>query len=368
MRPQPKSRLLPRVRFLCHLLRVNPKGSLFDIYFSEPQGQPDAHADRELFDFTLRVAYLADLTSHAAPSKPRTLDQAPIRPATAVHKSSSSTTRQLWTRYRSTVSSLISESKDSVGKEGAVDQFPSAASPVIRARLLAIASGHDREHTDPLLRKSAQAFSNYLTEGDFLGKFVRRKGAVGELILAFAQVASNTLRIENQFSALQVNAQVSLFVSVLRQAVSNLPGTSPQLMASLDSRFADRTTASDPSTVLPRMPTRVEEMEMVSSVGRLFQLSTETLQAEVDQIKSFCTEKVRDHLTSTLYCWFRSDSHCFLLRIAYRQPSWTPSFLSTTWQEELNIREIEATSIQILHTTAGDTKPIHHWSNPSRCS
>jgi hypothetical protein len=159
--------------------------------------------------------------------------------------------------------------------------------------------------------------------GKFYGQFMvdsfkrqmKENRKIEELILMFATNATGVLKKEPSLAGdgwkLELNNQIAQFVTMLRECLRNVSHVSPELLARLDiytAKLAPTQTSNDSgydsastsrdrdSMSSPTISGSVSDMQLVRTVAALFKLPEPAVQQEIDQLRLFCTEKVREIL------------------------------------------------------------------------
>lgn len=135
---------------------------------------------------------------------------------------------------------------------------------------------------------------------------------IEELILMFATHATGVLKKEPTLVGdawkLELNNHIAQFVKMLRECLRNVSHVSPELTARLDTYAAKLAPSQTPSdsgydsastnrdsyrdSISSTISGTVSDMQLVRTVAALFKIPEPTAQKEVDQLRSFCTEKV----------------------------------------------------------------------------
>jgi hypothetical protein len=137
---------------------------------------------------------------------------------------------------------------------------------------------------------------------------------IEELILMFATHATSVLRKDPTLTADgkwsgELNIHIVQFVKLLRESLRSISHVSPELTARLDVYAAkltpsERTTQSDSGydssstshrdSVPPPSASTMNEndMSLVNTVAKLFQIRADLLPLELEKLKNVCTERV----------------------------------------------------------------------------
>ncbi|KZT37680.1 hypothetical protein SISSUDRAFT_987298 [Sistotremastrum suecicum HHB10207 ss-3] len=194
-----------------------------------------------------------------------------------------------------------------VGRDGSKSvKFPEKMIKVLEQKLQNIAMGKDPGYTDQLIRRTVAIFYGSYTT-DPLRKQIKENRKIEELILMFAATSTSALKKDPQLAnegwKTELNNQIAQFVRILRECIRNVSHVSPELSARLDMYTAKLAppSASDSGSISdgasgsrtgePSISLAVKDMPLVRAVGELFGLTDQDIQAEVNSIKPFCTEK-----------------------------------------------------------------------------
>jgi hypothetical protein len=139
---------------------------------------------------------------------------------------------------------------------------------------------------------------------------------IEELILMFATNTTNVLKKDPSLAGdkwkNELNNQIALFVTLLRDCLRGLSHVSPELTQRLDvyttklapqqqpgtaysdSGYDSGSTNRDRDSVAPsnRISKNITDMPLVMTVSKLFKIPERALQGEVENISKICTEKV----------------------------------------------------------------------------
>ncbi|KAJ3894478.1 hypothetical protein GG344DRAFT_74035 [Lentinula edodes] len=253
--------------------------------------------DDELFNYVLRVALL----SYLMIPKPTT---------TAEMKSSDSKDREHSSRLAAlsnfSIGDMIKDLRD--GPNSKSVKFPDKLIKVLEQKLQDIAMGKDPAYSDQLVRR---------TMGKFYGQFMvdsfkrqmKENRKIEELILMFATHATGVLKKEPTLTGdswkFELNNHIALFVKLLRESLRGLNHVSPELLGRLDmytaklgpaqssdSGYESSSTSRDRDSIASlTISGHVSDMPLVKTVAALFRLSESSVQKEVDQLRTLCTEK-----------------------------------------------------------------------------
>lgn len=139
---------------------------------------------------------------------------------------------------------------------------------------------------------------------------------IEELILKFSSDAANLLKKDQSLSGggwtPELDKHIALFVQLIRECLRGLSHVPPELTQRLDTYAIKFTPQQQSSTAYSdsgydsgstnrdrdsvgspnRKSRNIVDMSLVLTVARLFKIPEHNLQAEVDNIGKFCTEKV----------------------------------------------------------------------------
>lgn len=149
---------------------------------------------------------------------------------------------------------------------------------------------------------------------DNFRKQMKENRKIEEMILMFATNATNVLRKEPTLAGdgwkVELNNHIAQFIRLLRDALKHVSHVSPELTARLDMYTAklapslaaahppsdsgyDSSSTRDSVSSTKRLSTSVNDMPLVVTASKLFKLPTDQVQREVDEMRKYCTEKVR---------------------------------------------------------------------------
>ncbi|KAG8959840.1 hypothetical protein FRC03_007418 [Tulasnella sp. 419] len=196
-------------------------------------------------------------------------------------------------------------------------KFPEKLLKVLDDKLRTIALGQDPQFKDQqLVRRSIAAFYNHLAKPDFLRQMEKNR-KIEELILTFVTKATDTLKKEPTLQPdgwkMELNAQIALFVRLLRDCLKNVSHVPPELTARMDmytakltdgveqAKRAQATTVRSPpnasssngDSYFPSAGSgTIADMPLVKTTGKLFGKTDNELQHDVNAVKKFCTQKI----------------------------------------------------------------------------
>lgn len=137
---------------------------------------------------------------------------------------------------------------------------------------------------------------------------------IEEMILMFATNATNVLRKEPTLAGdgwkVELNNHIAQFIKMLRECLRNVSHVSAELTARLDMYAAklapslpaaqtysdsgyDSSSTRDSIVSPKRLSTSVNDMPLVLTASKLFKMSPEEVQREIDELAKYCNEKVR---------------------------------------------------------------------------
>jgi len=171
-----------------------------------------------------------------------------------------------------------------------------------------------KRYSDRLLRRTMAVFYGQFKVETFRRQ-MKENRKIEELILMFATHATSVLRKDPTLTAdgkwnVELNSHIVQFVKLLRESLRSISShVSPELTARLDlyaARLApsERTTQSDSghdsastshrdSVPPPSASTmNVNDMSLVNTVAKLFQICADLLPPELEKLKNVCTERV----------------------------------------------------------------------------
>ena len=147
---------------------------------------------------------------------------------------------------------------------------------------------------------------------------------IEEMILMFATNATNVLKKEPTLAGdgwkVELNNHIAQFIKLLRECLRHVSHVSTDLTARLDiytaklapsiatpptysdSGYDSSSTATRDSVIAPKtISTSANDMPLVLTAARLFKITVEEAQREIDDLATFCNEKV------CVPVYFRSD-------------------------------------------------------------
>lgn len=151
---------------------------------------------------------------------------------------------------------------------------------------------------------------------DSFKRQMKENRKIEELILMFATHATGVLKKEPSLAGdgwkLELNAHIAQFVKMLRECLRNVNHVSPELLARLDtyttklapvaqgyspsdSGYDSSSTSRDrDSLTVPTLQVHVSDMPLVKTVAKLFKITEQAIQGEVDQLRGkLVTDRVR---------------------------------------------------------------------------
>ncbi|KAG8760622.1 hypothetical protein FRC14_002468 [Serendipita sp. 396] len=273
-------------------------GRSYDSIASERRLRRNRVTDEDLFNYTLRVAYLSFLLTPRAPQAP----------SAASLQNDARDSRDYQSRLSSITNSFASFGdliRDVGGRDGPKQiKFPEKFLRVLDQRMQDIAMGKDQTYHDQITRRTIARFWTTFKDPTFYRQMERNR-KVEELILNFVTTASTSLRQDPQLAAsdawkLELNNQIAYFTRIVRDALKSTSHVPPELTQRIDmyvSKLVPSTTALPPIAEASNRPESVTatatlaDMVLVRVVGRLFDKSDDELQREINSIKRICTEK-----------------------------------------------------------------------------
>ncbi|KAL0952399.1 hypothetical protein HGRIS_006675 [Hohenbuehelia grisea] len=258
--------------------------------------------DDELFNYVIRVAFLSYLLVPKVADTPTNLPR-DERDRDSIH----------YSRMASTLSNSIFSIGDLFKdiRDGSKSvKYPEKLVKVLEHKLQDVAMNKDPAYSDQLVRRTMAAFwSQFMT--DSFKRSLKDSRNLEELILKYAAHATTVLKKEPALAGdgwkIELNNQIAQFVKLVRECLRNVSHVPAELFTRLDmyatklvpaqpssdsgydsaSTSRDRDSVRGPSSVSGN----VADMQLVRIVAALFKLPEQAVQQEVDQIKSFCTEK-----------------------------------------------------------------------------
>ncbi|OAV98529.1 hypothetical protein PTTG_25578 [Puccinia triticina 1-1 BBBD Race 1] len=293
----------------------------------------------DLYQFSLRVAYLAYLTAvrqHALKNEENTSttnnSSSNLQASGSTHSKSHHGHQhrphlrhqaETWTNTIFSIADVFKDGSGSSKSEKSV-KFPKDLVKVLKVRIEAIAKGTDKNYQDLLLRSSFGVFYGTYTQ-DYYLKQLKENRNIEALILLFVTTATGVLRkrLEGDEWKTHLNSQVGVFVTIIRDCLRSkeLKSVPQELMTRLDSYAAKlappSSTANDPSPSNPdsrKLPSpsstalnspaessaapspwiishSIHDMPTVKTIGSLFAISDSQLQKDLNNIRKNCSEK-----------------------------------------------------------------------------
>jgi hypothetical protein len=247
-----------------------------------------------VYKYALRAAYAAyllDPTTQAKIHPPQSSQ--PVQPAKPT-----STTKQL----TSGIFDLISSSKDA--KE---NRFPKELVQIIRDKLQAIFMGRDPKYQDQLVRATFGAYFNQYVNPSYF-KQVKENRKIEDVLLIFYSKATAELKkrtTDDDWKYL-VDQHVALFIRFIQDCMKehNLATSAPELMARLvgyeAKLLSDTKETLEPekkADSAPEISLSVKDMDIVMTLGEIFQKPEGALQRDVDHLRVVASEQVNTAVT-----------------------------------------------------------------------
>ncbi|KAI9630560.1 hypothetical protein KEM48_013821, partial [Puccinia striiformis f. sp. tritici PST-130] len=298
----------------------------------------------ELYQYSLRVAYLAYLSSvrllalkneesSGTANLPSNLSKSHPHP----HRPHLRQSAETWTNTIFSIADVFKDGSGSTKSDKSV-KFPKDLVKVLKVRIEAIAKGTDKNYQDLLLRSSFGVFYGTYTQ-DYYLKQLKENRNIEALILLFVTTATGVLRkrLEGDEWKIHLNSQVGVFVTIIRDCLRSkeLKGVPHELMTRLDSYAsklapaaaaaaaaassssssshthnqssasisssihsnpAENTAISSPGEGSPgpspwSISHSVHDMPTVKTIGSLFAISDSQLQKDLNNVRKNCTEK-----------------------------------------------------------------------------
>ncbi|KAH9452910.1 hypothetical protein MJO29_004693 [Puccinia striiformis f. sp. tritici] len=377
----------------------------------------------ELYQYSLRVAYLAylssvrllalkneessgtaNLTSNLSKSHPH-----PHRP----HLRQSAET---WTNTIFSIADVFKDGSGSTKSDKSV-KFPKDLVKVLKVRIEAIAKGTDKNYQDLSLRSSFGVFYGTYTQ-DYYLKQLKENRNVEALILLLVTTATGVLRkrLEGDKWKIYLNSQVGVFVTIIRDCLRSkeLKGVPHELMPRLDSYAsklapqqqrqqqhrhrhhhhhhhthnqssasisssihsnpAENTAISSPGAGSPgpspwSISHSVHNMPTVKTIGSLFARSDSQLQKDLNNVRKNCSEKAA--FEDFKLCVANIAQQC---RFPGRRADFDPDEVYREWRTK-ELAQIQHAMLQMIranpdlarsktYSAATTTATIHN-SNPN---
>ncbi|TFK71546.1 hypothetical protein BDN72DRAFT_957978 [Pluteus cervinus] len=262
----------------------------YDSFAHEKRLSKHRITDDEVYNYTLRVAILGYIMQPKVAEPPKnTVSE---------------------TREREHSSRLSAIANFSIGdmfkdiRDGHKNvKFPEKLVKVLEQKLQAITMGKDPQYTDHHVRRTMGKFYGQFLDDGFKRQ-MKENRKIEELILMFATQATIVLKKEPSLTGdawkFELNRQIGFFVRILRECLQNLSYVSPELMSRLDvytEKLApaeswssesgnESASTSRDSVGGPSVSYNVSEMQMVCSVAALFKIPEQTVQQDVDKLRT----------------------------------------------------------------------------------
>ncbi|THG95324.1 hypothetical protein EW026_g6311 [Hermanssonia centrifuga] len=190
-------------------------------------------------------------------------------------------------------------------------RFPKDLLKVLEQKLQDIAMGRDPAYSDQLIRRTMAVFYGQVKDENFRRQ-MKENRKIEEMILMFATNATNVLKKEPTLAGdgwkVELNNHIAQFIKLLRECLRSVSHVSTDLTARLDvytaklaPSLATPQTHSDSgyessstrdSIVSPKgISTSASDMPLVLTTAKLFKITVEEAQHEVDELAKFCNEK-----------------------------------------------------------------------------
>lgn len=248
--------------------------------------------DDDVYNYTLRVCYLAYLLQPKAQDAPPTTSNGEAKESKDHLKS-----------IQNSIFSFADLIKD-VGRDNSKSsKFPEKLIKILETRMQNIAMGRDPAYSDQYIRRTIAIFYGSFKD-DAFKKQMKENRKIEELILMFATSSTNALRKDPQLAddgwKFELNNQVAYFIRILQDCIKNLHA-SPELTSRLD-MYASKISPQSPRTSLYDSPSpkagepstpapNISDMALVKIVGDLFGKSQQDVQRDINVIRKICTEK-----------------------------------------------------------------------------
>ncbi|EJD43871.1 hypothetical protein AURDEDRAFT_145221 [Auricularia subglabra TFB-10046 SS5] len=175
---------------------------------------------------------------------------------------------------------------------------------VLDTKLQNIAMGKDPTYHDQHIRRTIAIFYGTTKDPTF-ARSMKENRKIEELILTFATTATGALRKDPQLAGdgwkVELNKQLAQFILILRDCLRGLNHVSAELTARLDMYTAKLAPAAATTTQergreslpspAPSVSGSVDDMPLVKTIARLFNVADADVQRDVNALKRVCTEK-----------------------------------------------------------------------------
>lgn len=257
-----------------------------------------------MYKFALRAGYAAFLLDPAT--------QAKLHPPSPVAPSMPKQSQS-----QKHLSSLTGGSKsfgfldllgDSSSKDTKANKFPKELVQILHDKLQSIFMGRDPKYQDHLIRATFGAYFNQYVDPNYL-KQLKENRKIEELVLIFYSKATAELkkRTTDEEWRYLVDQHVATFIRVIQDCMKEhyLAATAPGLMARL-AGYEAKLLSEAKETLEPEGPAKednapevnfsVKDMDIVMTLGHIFQKPEGALQRDIDHIRILASEQVNCYL------------------------------------------------------------------------
>ena len=246
-----------------------------------------------MYKYALRAGYAAFLLD------PNT--QLKLHPPESLLQSQQQTPKSTsTTKNASNAFGLLDLLRDSSSSKA--NRFPKELIQILRDKLQSIFMGRDPKYQDQLVRASFGAYFNHFIEPSYF-KQVKETRKFEDIVLIFYSKATAELKkrtTDDEWRYL-VDQHVALFIRVIQDCMKehNLASSAPELMTRL-AGYEEKLLSEGKETLEPEKPTDkpseinfyVKDMDIVMTLGTIFQKPEGVLQRDIDHLRVLASEQV----------------------------------------------------------------------------
>ena len=190
-------------------------------------------------------------------------------------------------------------------KDSKSNKFPKELVQILRDKLQLIFMGRDPKYQDQLVRYTFGAFFNHFVEPSYF-KQVKENRKIEDIVLIFFSKATAELkkRLPDEEWKGLVDQHVALFIRMVQDCMkdNHLASSAPELMSRLagyEAKLLSETKETlEPEATratqenVPEISYSVKDMNLVLTLGSIFQKPETTLQRDVDHLRVLVSEQV----------------------------------------------------------------------------
>jgi hypothetical protein len=254
----------------------------------------------QVYKYALRAAYVAYLL------EPETQKKLHPPESIVVSASKQSTAQKHNSMAGGSKSSFsaLDLLRDSSSKEPKASKFPKELIQILRDKLQIIFMGRDPKYQDQLIRATFGAYYNHYVDPTYL-KQLKENRKIEEIILIFYSKATAELKkrtTDDEWRYL-VDQHVATFIRVIQDCIRehNLAASAPELMTRL-AGYESKLLSETKETLEPEAPVKedsvpevqlyVKDMDVVMTLGHIFQKPEGALQRDIDHLRILGSEQV----------------------------------------------------------------------------